>query len=57
MALDEVPEHRLAVELMRRSTLRRQRKCDYCERPWNSQPVCKFPDRHQSPARREADNG
>jgi hypothetical protein len=48
--LDDVSEDRMWLELGRREGLRRQGKCDYCERPWDSKPACKHDERHSPPA-------
>jgi len=44
--LDEIPAARLEGELQRRTKLRSEGKCDYCERHHNVVPACKFPERH-----------
>lgn len=52
--LDEIDEAEMMFELGKREGLRRQGLCDYCERPWDAKPACKFPDRHSpTPAVRE----
>jgi len=45
--LDEMGIQELQDELSRRYQLFRSRKCTYCERPWNTMPTCRFPQRHQ----------
>lgn len=44
-SLDEMDEEKLRAEIDRRGRLRRDGKCDYCERPPTA-PTCKFEDRH-----------
>src|SRR5262245_59308929 len=44
--LDEYSEATLKAELARRRELRKNGRCDYCQRPEGVSPCCKFPDRH-----------
>lgn len=50
--LDEMPESKLREELRRRRQLRREGKCDYCERPFSTS-ACKFPERHVAKPEKE----
>jgi hypothetical protein len=45
--LDEYTEKQLRDELVRRESLQRKGRCDYCGRP-NTSEWCKFPDRHRA---------
>lgn len=47
--LDDASDTTLIDELRRRVDERSAGKCDYCHRALNSQPSCRFPDRHSSP--------
>jgi len=46
LSLDEYDEKTLRSEINRRERLRRDNKCDYCERLYNTVPSCRFPERH-----------
>lgn len=46
MDLDEYDEVQLNAELDCRKQRRADGKCDYCNRPFKTQPSCKFPERH-----------
>jgi len=43
--LDEVSNRNLVEEMQRRLQMAVERRCDYCYRPYTSEP-CKYPDRH-----------
>lgn len=47
--LDEFGEDELVDELRRRFEARREGKCDYCGRPHDARPPCKFSGRHGAP--------
>jgi hypothetical protein len=44
--LDEIPTQELTEELNKRKSAWYDGRCDYCERKINSEPPCKFPERH-----------
>lgn len=45
--LDETPDEELRAEVWRRSLLRAEGKCTFCGHPFDSRPVCRFPERHR----------
>jgi len=44
--LDNMSDATLSAELARRLKSRREGKCDYCNRARDSDPDCRFPERH-----------
>jgi len=54
--LIDVSDHELVGELRRRAEAVRRGLCDYCNRPSESLPVCKFPYRHGRAEREKAAN-
>jgi hypothetical protein len=47
LGLDEHSEQDLRNELILREARQRQGLCDYCNRKVNTEPVCKFSERHK----------
>lgn len=58
--LDEMSEDELRLEIIRRREARLAGQCDYCARPLDAEPACRFPGRHgrvrsPAPVRHEED--
>lgn len=44
--LDEYEDREIIQEFARRAKLAEEHKCSYCGKPYGSEPICKFPHRH-----------